>query len=45
MARTTAPSLWLPGFDPDVPETPEPSAETDLFADLPTSEAPVAAVI
>jgi len=24
MARTTAPSLWLPGFDPDTPESPAP---------------------
>lgn len=38
MARTTAPSLWLPGFDPDEPETPDPSPETDLFADLPATE-------
>lgn len=41
MARTTAPSLWLPGFDPDVPETPEPSVEADLFAELPAPQAPV----
>ena len=39
MARTTAPSLWLPGFDPDVPDTPEPSVETDLFAELPAPQA------
>lgn len=45
MARTTAPSMWLPGFDPDVPETPEPSAETDLFAELPTPETPLAATL
>lgn len=45
MARTTAPSLWLPGFDPDVPETPEPSVEADLFADLPTPEKPLAAAL
>ena len=25
MARTTAPSLWLPGFDPDDLETPDRS--------------------
>ena len=41
MARTTAPSLWLPGFDPDVPEPPELSVETDLFAELPAPQAPV----
>jgi len=33
MARTTAPSLWLPGFDPDIPEIPNPSPEADLFAE------------
>ncbi|HRO54075.1 MAG TPA: DEAD/DEAH box helicase, partial [Alicycliphilus sp.] len=45
MARTTAPSLWLPGFDPNVPETPEPSVEADLFADPPAPKAPVACAI
>ncbi|PND33822.1 DEAD/DEAH box helicase [Achromobacter pulmonis] len=39
MARTTAPSMWLPGFDPDSPEPPEPSPETDLFSPLPTPQA------
>ena len=45
MARTTAPSLWLPGFDPNAPETPEPSVEADLFADPPAPKAPVACAI
>lgn len=39
MARTTAPSLWLPGFDPDEPEFARPSPEADLFAELPAPEA------
>ncbi|MCU7369994.1 DEAD/DEAH box helicase [Paucibacter sp. O1-1] len=33
MARTTAPSLWLPGFDPEEPKLPDPSPVADLFAD------------
>ncbi|WP_409450890.1 Eco57I restriction-modification methylase domain-containing protein [Diaphorobacter sp.] len=33
MARTTAPSLWLPGFDPDEPALPDLSPEGDLFAE------------
>lgn len=45
MARTTAPSLWLPGFEPDVPQTPEPSVETDLFADPPAPKAALSSVI
>jgi len=40
MARTTAPSLWLPGFEPDAPEPSPASAETDLFSASP-AEAPV----
>lgn len=35
MARTTAPSMWLPGFDPDEPELLDPPAEVDLFTDPP----------
>ena len=45
MARTTAPSLWLPGFDPDEPELLDPSPETDLFADSPAPEAAPAATM
>ena len=33
MARTTAPSLWLPGFDPDEPALPDLPPEADLFAE------------
>ena len=39
MARTTAPSLWLPGFDPDEPALPDLPPEADaqlhiIVADL-----------
>lgn len=40
MARTTAPSLWLPGFEPDAAELSPTSAETDLFSASPV-EPPV----
>lgn len=30
MARHSTPSLWLPGFDPDSPDLPDPSPEIDL---------------
>ena len=42
MARITAPSLWLPGFDPDAPEIPDPSPGADLLAEPATHEAPIA---
>lgn len=38
-ARTTAPSLWLPGFDPDSPEIPEPPSAADPFSAAPVQEA------
>lgn len=40
MARTTAPSMWLPGFDPDSPEPPDPRPATDLFSPPPTPSRP-----
>lgn len=43
MARITASSLWLPGFDPDELELLDPSPAADLFADSPAPEAASAA--
>ncbi len=39
MARHSTPSLWLPGFDPDSPDLPDPSPEIDLFSAPPPAEA------
>ncbi|WP_226858397.1 class I SAM-dependent methyltransferase [Diaphorobacter aerolatus] len=39
MARHSTPSLWLPGFDPDSPDLPDPSPEIDLFSAPPSVEA------
>jgi len=39
MARHSTPSLWLPGFDPDRPDLPDPSPEIDLFSAPPSPEA------
>lgn len=39
MARHSTPSLWLPGFDPDSPDLPDPSPEMDLFSASPPPEA------
>lgn len=39
MARHSTPSLWLPGFDPDSPDLPDPSPEMDLFSAPPSLEA------
>ena len=38
MARHSTPSLWLPGFDPDSLDLPDPSPEMDLFSAPPPSE-------
>jgi hypothetical protein len=38
MARITAPSLWLPGFDPDTPEPPAPSSLTEGVSSTATCE-------
>ncbi|MDP3653785.1 MAG: DEAD/DEAH box helicase family protein [Rhodoferax sp.] len=38
MARTTAPSLWLPGFDPDTPESPALSSSTEHVSSPTTCE-------
>jgi N12 class adenine-specific DNA methylase len=39
MARHSTPSLWLPGFDPDSPDLPDPSPEMDLFSAPPPPKA------
>jgi hypothetical protein len=38
MARTTAPSLWLPGFNPDTPESPTPQPLGEHVASTGASE-------
>lgn len=39
MARTTAPSMWLPGFDPDTPEPPAPLSLTANASSTTTGQA------